>query len=104
MYDFEHFMECSERQHKIRFYVWFVCSIIVQSGIFYILLTDNKLTAVSQLFLVVISLISFICLIGLWFCWDSAQKSRKNYERLKQDQQKEKQSLLDEIKEIQQEK
>ena len=102
--DFEHFMARSERSLKVQFYVWFVCFLIVQAGIWIILQTDDHLSGSAQLFLIVVSLIALVCLIGLWYCWMSVRKSRMAYQKRKQEQQEEVHALLDEIEESRQKK
>lgn len=95
--DFERYMARSERERKIQFYVWFGCSLIVHPMIYYIVLTDDKLSFVSRVFLMVISFIAFICLIGFWYCYWQTKRNIKNYHQIKREQQAEMNALLDEL-------
>ena len=102
--DFEQFMIRSERSHKVRFYVALICSSIVQAGIWYILRTDSHLSLFSQGFLTMVSLIALVCLVGLWYCWISSRRNRQAYEKMKQEQQEEVYTLLDDLEKERQKK
>lgn len=102
--DFERFMTRSERKLKVQFSVWLVCSVVVQTGIWIILQTDDHLSGRAHLFLILASLIVLVCLIGLWYCWMSVRKSRMAYQKMKQEQQKEVHTLLDELEKVRQKK
>lgn len=102
--DFEQFMARSEYSHKVRFYVSLICSIIVQSGIWYVLRTDSHLSFFSQGFLIMVSLIALVCLVGLWYCWISARRYRQAYEKMKQEQQEEAHTLLTDVEKERQKK
>lgn len=95
--DFERFMARSEYSHKVRFYVFLICSIIAQSGIWYILETDSHLSSFSRCILIAISLIALLCLVGLGYCWMSVRRNRQAYEKMKQEQQEETHALLADI-------
>ncbi len=95
--DFERFMFRSEWNRMIQFYVWLVCSIVTQFGIWYILLTNTNLSFEAQGFLCFISLIALCCLVGLWYCWMSTRRHRQNYQKMRQKQRAETHALLDEL-------
>lgn len=91
-------MARSERRQKVQFYVWLVCLIIVQSGIWYILLSEDcSLFFGARILLVAISLLSLVCLYGLWYCWMNTKHNRQSYMDMKQEQQNEMNEMLSEI-------
>ena len=95
--DFERYMARSERERKVQFYVWLGCSFLVHPMIYHIILTDDKLSFNSRVFLIVVSLIALICLIGLWYCYWQTKRSIEAYHQMKREEQAEANALLDEI-------
>ena len=95
--DFEQFMAVSERNLKIQFYVCAVVSVIAQSGIWYILLTDENLNNTAYAILLSVSVVALLCLCGLGYCHFSVCRERKNYIKFRQHQQAEMNVLLDEF-------
>ena len=95
--DFERFLAHSLMGHKIRFYVFLVCSLIAHSAIYAILLTDKHLTSASQFLLVGVSVLAFLWVVGLWLCYRQARLNYESYQKMKQDQQVEINDLLNQV-------
>lgn len=95
--DFEGFMSRSERKLKIQFYVWLVSSTVCQFGIWDMLLTDCNLSRKVQVFLLGISILALLGIIGLGYCYFSVRRNRLNYERMRREQQEETNALIDEV-------
>ena len=101
--DFERYMAHSEKNSKIQFYVCLVCSLIVQPCMWYVLLTD-LFDGFGYWFLMGCSIITAVCLIGLWWCYHSVKCGRKNLQLLKKKRQEEIYTSLDSVEEERQKK
>lgn len=86
-----------ERDLKHRFYVLLFCSLVCQSCIWYVLLTDNSLSKEAYWSLFAASLIALACLFGLGYCYYGVRKARLHYERFLQEQKEEMNSLVEEL-------
>ncbi len=101
--DIERFMFRSEIRLKNLFYVLLVCSIICQCCIWFVLLTET-LDLFSFYFLLISSVFVVLCMVGLWYCYYSSKQERINYEKMRKEQQREVNSLIDELEKIRQNK
>ena len=95
--DFERFMSRSEGKLKTQFYVLLVCSVICQFCIWDVLLTDCNLSNKAYFFLLGVSVLSLLCLIGLGQCYFSIRRNRLSYEKMRREQQEEMNALIDEV-------
>ena len=95
--DFERFMARSLRERKVQFYVWLGCSFVIQPAIYAIIFSDDSLSLGSKVFLIVLSVVAFICLIGLWYCYRRTKRSIDEFHQMRQEQQEEMNALLDEV-------
>ena len=94
--DFENFMARTEFKLRNQFFVCLIASIICQSGLWYVLLSEVA-WGVSAYILAGISVLALLCLIGLGYCYYSARRNRLDFERMRREQQAEMNALVDEI-------
>lgn len=95
--DFRNYLLRSERKLKNQFYAMLACSIICLCCIGLVFLTDPKLNTADRWFMLIIGILTLNCLGGLGYCYRSVQRERLNYEELLRRQQKEMNTLIDEI-------
>lgn len=89
----------SELGLRNQFYVCLAASIICQSGIWYVLLPETE-WGTSSYVLIAISLLALLCLIGLGYCYYSARGTRRNFEKMRREQQAEMNAMIDEIQKV----
>jgi low temperature requirement protein LtrA len=58
----------------------------------------------SFYFLLISSVFILLCMVGLWYCYYSSKQERINYEKMRKEQQREVNSLIDELEKIRQNK
>lgn len=89
-------MKHSELKLKNQFYVCLIASIICQSALWYVLLTEFA-RGISFAILAGISLVALFCLIGMGYCYYSARRSRRDYQEMRRAEREEMNALIDEL-------